>query len=336
MRRIIAIMLIALALGVLILTPVVVFTPVGAMVASQFSGPTPTAMATPTITPLPSPIPTPPPTPELTVVGTPPVVKDKAAYLMDDRTGNTLDDFHGEAPLPMASTTKIMTAVIAIQTADPNMVVTVHQDAIDEVVNNGGSSAQLVVGDQIALKDLLYGLMLPSGDDAAVAIADAVGGSVPNFVRGMNILAYRLGLFQTHYSNADGLNIPNHYTTAYDLVRLARYAMSIPTFAQVVSTRHYVLPASAHHHRYIWDTTNALFGPTLETPSIVAYAGATGIKTGYTAQAGYCLVFSATRNGQNLIGVALFSTNTDAKQRFLDAAKLLNWGFGLPLRVARG
>src|SRR6266516_7909323 len=106
-------------------------------------------------------------------------------------------------------------------------------------------------------------MMLPSGDDAAIAIADAVSGSTANFVNIMNLFAYRLRLFQTHYINPDGLTyygangqpIPGHYTTAYDLARLARYAMNIPLFAQIVRTQHYQLPATSSHHSYSWDNT---------------------------------------------------------------------------------
>jgi D-alanyl-D-alanine carboxypeptidase (penicillin-binding protein 5/6) len=228
----------------------------------------------------------------------------------------------------MASTTKIMTALIAMRAADPNELITIHQDALNEVNFNGGSTAQLKVGDQIPLKDLLYGLLLPSGDDAAIAIADAVGGSTGNFVNLMNLFAYRLHLYQTHYINPDGLTyydanghpLPGHYTTAYDLVRLAEYAMSIPLFAQIVHTQHYTVPASSSHHAYSWDNTNLLLG---------TYAGATGVKTGYTLEAGECLVFSAIRSGHHLIGVVLHST--DATHRFNDAKILLNWGFGLPV-----
>src|SRR5207244_13283052 len=154
-RRILAIILLVLSVSIAVMAPVLAFTPMGNKLLSSF------AAATPTPTPLLLPAPT-PPKPVLTVVGQPPPVNAKAAYLLDADTGNTLDDFHGEVPLPMASTTKIMTAIIAIQTTDPNMVITIHQDAIDEVLNNGGSSAQLVVNDKLTLKELLYGLMLPS------------------------------------------------------------------------------------------------------------------------------------------------------------------------------
>jgi D-alanyl-D-alanine carboxypeptidase (penicillin-binding protein 5/6) len=333
-RRILAIILLVLSISIAIMTPVLALTPMGNSLLSTL------AAATPTATPLPSPAPT-PPKPVLTVVGQAPAVNAKEAYLLDGDTGNTLDDFHGEVPLPMASTTKIMTAIIAIQTTDPDMVITIHQDAIDEVLNNGGSSAQLVVNDKLTLKELLYGLMLPSGDDAAIAIADAVSGSTDNFVNAMNILAYRLHLYQTHYINPDGLTyysapgtpLPGHYTTAYDLVRLAQYAMKLPLFAQIVKTGYYNLPATTSHRAYKWVNTNDLLGT--HSTEFPAYPGATGIKTGYTVEAGYCLVFSATHNGHDLIGVVLFDTNTDTVRRFRDAKTLLNWGFGLPLRVPK-
>jgi serine-type D-Ala-D-Ala carboxypeptidase (penicillin-binding protein 5/6) len=324
-RRTVAFILLIIAIILLIMVPVLILTPVG---EKLFGG---SSQAAPSSTPalaVISPTPTPKPTPILTVKGKPPAITAYEAILLDADTGHILDDLHGERPVPMASTTKIMTALIAIRAADLNEVVTIHQDALNEVNLNHGSTAQLKPGDQIPLKDLLYGLLLPSGDDAAIAIADAVGGSTGNFVNLMNLFAYRLHLYQTHYINPDGLTyydgnghpLPGHYTTPYDLVRLAEYAMSIPLFAQIVHTQHYTLPATSSHHAYRWDNTNLLLG---------TYTGATGIKTGYTLEAGECLVFSATRSGHHLIGVVLHSI--DATHRFNDAKILLSWGFGLPL-----
>ncbi|HLX41421.1 MAG TPA: serine hydrolase [Ktedonobacteraceae bacterium] len=340
-RRILAIILLIIGLTIAIMTPVLAFTPVGASLANGLGANAPTA--TPTLIPF-TPTPPPKPTPVLTVVGKPPVVSAKAAYLLDDDTGNTLDDVNGETPLPMASTTKIMTAYVAMQIADLNMMITVHQDAINEWMNNDGSNAQLHLGDQISLKDLLYALLLPSGDDAAIAIADGVAGSPTNFVRIMNAVAFRLHLYQTHYINPDGLTyysdqahtipLPENQTSAYDLVRLAHAAMQLPLFAQIVRTVKYILPASATHYAYNWLNTNDLLSATaLDGIAADVYPGATGIKTGFTLEAGYCLVFSATRNGHHLIGVVLFSTNTLYHQRFRDAKALLDWGFGLPMRV---
>ncbi len=321
-RRSIAIALLFISITTIILVPIFTFTPIG---KRFFDG----LVATPTATVIPfTPTPTPRPTPILTAKGTPPAITASESILMDSDTGHILYESNGETPVPMASTTKNMTALIAIQAGNLNTLVTIHQDAVNEVLLNDGSSAKLYSGDQLTLRDLLYGLMLPSGDDAAIAIADSVGGSTSNFVNIMNLYAYRLHLFQTHFINPDGLTyydanrqpVPGHYTTPYDLVRLASYAMTVPLFAQIVRTQHYTLAATASHHSYTWDNTNALLG---------TYSGATGVKTGFTLEAGECLVFSATRSGHHLIGVVFHSS--DAAHRFSDAKTLLNWGFGLPL-----
>jgi serine-type D-Ala-D-Ala carboxypeptidase (penicillin-binding protein 5/6) len=321
-RRSFAIALLFISISTIILVPIFTFTPIGKRL---FDGSTSTP--TPTFIHL-TPTPTPKPTPILTPKGTPPPITASESILLDNDTSHILYESNGEKPVPMASTTKIMTALIAIQAGDLNSIVTIHQDATNEVIRNNGSSAKLHIGDQLTLGDLLYGLMLPSGDDAAIVIADAVGGSTDNFVNMMNLFAYRLHLFQTHYINPDGLTyydanrkpIAGHYTTPYDLVRLASYAMSIPLFAQIVRTQHYSLPATTTHHSYTWDNTNLL---------LTTYTGTTGIKTGFTLEAGECLVFSATRSGHHLIGVVFHSI--DATHRFSDARTLLDWGFGLPL-----
>lgn len=308
-RRIVAIILFFLAAELAIAASVLALTPFGTRLLHDL-------------------VPPPPPTPILTVRGTPPAVSAKAVYLLDADTGHVLVNVQGEQRLPMASTTKIMTALIAIQTADLSQIVSIRQDAINEVRVHNGSSAQLVVGDQIRLKDLLYGLMLPSGDDAAIAIADAAGGTTSKFVQTMNLYAHQLHLTQTHFINPDGLTYmtpqgqpdPNQYTTAADLAHLARAAMANSFFAQLVELQHFVLLASAVHHAYTWDSIDTLLS---------TYPGATGIKTGFTAEAGYCLVFAATSGGHHLIGVLLHEP--DADQRFVDARTLLDWGFALPL-----
>src|SRR5260370_26345496 len=242
----------------------------------------------------------------LTAQGPAPTIAASAAYLLDADTGNMIADINGEKPLPMASTTKIMAALIVIQTSDLDQLVSIKQDAYDRAHNNGGSSANLVVRDQISLKDLLYGLLLRSGDDAAAAIADALGGTQA-FVERMNLFAYRLHLFQTHYSTVDGLtNDEDHYSTAYDLVQLAQYAMSIPLFAQIVQTPEYTLATTAQHHSYTWVTTNTL---------LTTYPGMIGIKTGYTVKAGWCLVFSAKRADHMLIGAILDSSSESQRGR---------------------
>jgi D-alanyl-D-alanine carboxypeptidase (penicillin-binding protein 5/6) len=327
-RKLLATILLILALLIIISVPIWLFTPLGANVLASSNQPD---LNGPPLAPLTfKPIPRPTPLSGLAAQGTPGQINATEAILMDSDTGTILYEKNAEVPVPMASTTKIMTALIALRSGLLDQEVTIGQDAINEVLLNDGSSAFLVVGDKIKLRDLLYGLMLPSGDDAAVAIADAVAGSVQNFVKIMNIEAQKLHLYQTHYYNPDGLpptdaqgNPINgvHYSTPYDLARLARYAMSIPLFAQIVQTRTYTLPASATHHAYTWANTNELLG---------VYQGMLGIKTGSTPEAGDCLVFAAKRDGHTLIGVTLHS-DTDAL-RFQDTRTLLNWGFGLPVR----
>ncbi|MBO0795588.1 MAG: D-alanyl-D-alanine carboxypeptidase, partial [Ktedonobacteraceae bacterium] len=240
-------------------------------------------------------------------------------------TDHVLVDSNGEKPMPMASTTKIMTALIAMQTGNLNQVITVKQDAIDRV-GTIGSNAGLVVGEKLTLKDLLYGLLIPSGDDASVAIADALAGSPARFAERMNLFAERLHLYQTHYTNVDGLTAdfqtnPDHYTTAADLVRLSSYAMHNKLFAEIVKTKTYSLPRTDQHPPHTWTTTNDL---------ISAYNGTLGIKTGHTWEAGYCLVFAAEHNGHHLIGAILNSPTAEA--RVADAEALLKWGFALPMR----
>lgn len=326
-RRVSAIVLLFIAVSLLIVAPVLAFTPVGARLLGGTQEGTPADfIPSPTFLPI---TPTPKPTPVLTVRGQPGSITADEAILVDNDTGHILFDLNAEHPQPMASTTKITTALLAIETTDLNSVVRIQQDALNEVVDHNGSTAGLRVGDELTLRDLLYALMLPSGDDAAIAIADAVGGTTQNFVRMMNLFAYRLRLFQTHYYNSDGLTyydaggnpMPGHYTTAYDLYRLAQYAMTVPLFAQIASTKQYKVPATAAHHAYTWTSINQL---------LFNYPGATGIKTGYTLEAGGCLVFSATRNGHDLIGVVLHSS--DEPHRFSDAKTLLNWGFALPVK----
>ena len=315
MKRVILVtVLLLLCIEAVILAPLLLFTPTGAKVLTDLH-----------------PAPTPTPDPVLTVQGTPPPIQAAAVYLFDADTNHVLVNINGQKRLPMASTTKIMTALLAIQKGKTDQIVTVQQDAVDESQKNNGSSAQLVLGDQIRLGDLLYGLMLPSGDDAAIAIADTISGSSANFVRLMNNYAHQLHLTHTHYSNPDGLTYklpdgqvdPNHYTTATDLAQLTHVALQNQIFAQIVELQRYVLPPTATHHGYTWETTDNLLSH---------YAGTTGVKTGYTLEAGYCLVFSAINTGHHLIGVLLHDSDDDTNQRFIDAQTLLDWGFHLPLR----
>lgn len=318
-RRNIALLLLFVAIILLISVPVIAFTPLGTTLlkSAPIKDPPPTSISHPRTSP--TPIPT--ARPVLTARRAPPATNATAELLLDADTGNVLYDKNGEQPLSMASTTKIMTALIAIQTANLEQPIHVQQDAIDRVVLDDGSGAGLLVGDVVPLKEMLYALMLPSGNDAAYAIADELGaGDRDVFINHMNLFAQRLQLFQTHYNSPDGLTSDSatHYTTAYDLAKLSRYAMSVPLFATIVHTQTYT--AQVGGRTLLWTNTNKLLGN---------YPGATGIKTGHTFGSGYCLVFAATSHQHHLIGVLLNSP--DENQRNIDAAALLDWGFQLPM-----
>lgn len=325
-RRILAFILLFLAIILIIAVPLWLFTPLGQIVPGLGL-----SQDDPPLEPLSfQRIPRATPQAVLTSSGTPGQFSASEVLLMDADTGNILYEKNGEVPVPMASTTKIMTALLAIQAGKPDQVITVGNDAPLEVSENNGSSAYLVAGAKIKLQDLLYALLLPSGDDAAVAIADGIAGSVPNFVQIMNVEAKKLHLYSTHYDNPDGLQptdsqgnpiLDRHYTTPYDLARLTRYALRLPLFDQIVSTPSYTPPTGTSLVS-TWKNTNKLLG---------VYPGILGVKTGTTPQAGECLVFAAKRNGHTLIGVVLHAT-TDAS-RFEDARTLLDWGFGLPVQV---
>ncbi len=273
--------------------------------------PTPTDTPTSTDTPIPTDTPVPSPTPV-------PFVSGVAEYLIDVQSGHVLYSANVHARLPIASVTKIMTAIVTIQQADITQVIPVTQAELAEVPA-GASVAGLVAGDKIRLSDLLYALMLPSGCDAAIVIAHAVAGSTASFVARMNAEAQTLGLHDTHYTSPHGaISDPNHYSSVADQVALARYAMNNATFAQIVGTQSYELKATINHHDYPWQNTNQLLG---------MYAGANGVKTGSSPDAGYCLVFSATRNGRLLIGAEFGAPGPDSSTLYHDVINMLNLGF---------
>jgi D-alanyl-D-alanine carboxypeptidase (penicillin-binding protein 5/6) len=268
-------------------------------------------LAAPAATPSPTPTPL-PPTPTPTPV---PFMSGSAAYLIDADTGRVLYTMNSSQPLPIASTTKIMTAIVAIENANLEQGVTVEQSDLDQVPP-GASTAGLVAGDYFRLHTLLYGLMLPSGTDASIVIARTVAGSTATFVAMMNRKARELHLTHTHFSSPHGFVSRNHYSSAADLATLANDAMRNSLFAQIVGQIAYDVEPTLYTHAYHWENTNAL---------LTSYQGADGVKTGWTDDAGVCLVFSARRNGHHLIGVELHASSYDAV--FADGAKLLDLGF---------
>ena len=265
-----------------------------------------------TLTPEPTAVPTPPPTPTPTPA---PLITGTAAYVIDADTGRMLYSLHSTQQLPMASTTKIMTAIVAIENANLDQGMTVQQSDLDQVPPDA-STAGLVVGDYFRLRTLLYALLLPSGTDAAIVIARAVAGSPAQFVTMMNREAQLLHLTHTHFSSPHGYSDSDHYSSAADLVTLARYAMGNHLFAQIVGQGTYDVRPTQYTHAYQWDNTNAL---------LTTYQGADGVKTGWTYAAGVCLVFSASRHGHHLIGAELQAPSYD--DVFADATTLLDLGF---------
>jgi D-alanyl-D-alanine carboxypeptidase (penicillin-binding protein 5/6) len=222
---------------------------------------------------------------------------------------------------PIASLTKVMTAIVVLRYV-PNLdqVVTIKKAYTTYGAKYGPTRAGLKTGDKIKVRDLLYGVLLPSGADAAAALADTFGPGIPKFVKRMNSEAKRLRLTKTHYSNPDGLPYPTQYTTystAYDQVKLAAYAMRFPTFRRIVATKKIKI-ATPGGHSYTFKNTNELLD---------RYPGILGIKTGYTAKAGYCFVFAARRGGRTVVGVVLGAPT--GKQRFADTTTLLNWVYGV-------
>ncbi len=241
-----------------------------------------------------------------------PSVTADAAVLIDARTGRVLYAKAANTPRAPASTTKMMTALIALEQGNPDATVTVGRRA----AATPGSSAGLRAGERYTLAALLRGLLLRSGNDAAVAIAEHVAGSVRDFAALMNARAQALGLRNTHFVNPHGLTEPFHYSSAYDLARIARAGLKLPAFAAIVDS------ATAQISGY--DRLQRAFHRELRNTNqlLLAYDWVDGVKTGTTRAAGNCLVASGTRGGLRLIAVVLHSDH-----RWGDALQLLQWGF---------
>jgi D-alanyl-D-alanine carboxypeptidase (penicillin-binding protein 5/6) len=233
----------------------------------------------------------------------------QAAALIDVTSGRVLYSKQGDQELRIASLTKIMTAIVAIEQGQLNSPVQVSKNAYAKE----GSSIYLKLGEQMSLENMLYGLMLRSGNDAATAIAEHIGGSEEGFVYLMNAKANELGLKHTHFMNPHGLDAEGHYSSANDLARLTAYAMHNSTFKEIVRTPVKRVPNPNEDWDYKWDNKNKM---------LRFYDGADGVKTGYTKKAFRCLVSSATRNGQQLVTVTINDGDD-----WNDHRKMLDYGF---------
>ncbi|WP_031510570.1 D-alanyl-D-alanine carboxypeptidase family protein [Streptomyces megasporus] len=248
-------------------------------------------------------------------------VKAKGAFLLDNGPNKTLWSKAADTKREMASTTKIMTAVVVVTTknVDLNRKVTVKKAYRDHVAKHGASTADLKTGDQLTVRQLLYGLMLPSGCDAAYALADTFGSGsttaarTKSFVSKMNKKAADLGMKNTKFDSFDGIPTSgNNHSTPRDLAKLARHALANTTFKTVVKSTGTVQKAT-NGRTYTWYNTNKLLG---------SYKGVIGIKTGTGSKAGPCLVFAATRDKRTVVGVILNSSD-----RYPDATRMLDWAF---------
>lgn len=242
-------------------------------------------------------------------VGTKPVCAARCAILIDENSGKTLFSKNADERRGMASTTKIMTALLVIENTFPDEKFTVPASA----VNIEGSSVYLREGETLSVLELLYCLLLSSGNDAAVALALCVAGSTEGFAEMMNERASELGLENTHFVNPHGLTAEEHYTTASDLAHIAAEAMKYPLFREIVGTKSITVGSAengnlrtlTNHNKFLW-----------------SYEGADGIKTGYTDAAGKCLVTCAERDGLSLIAVTLGDPFPNASH-----SAMLDYGF---------
>ena len=238
-------------------------------------------------------------------------VSAESAVLIEASSGQIIWSKNANKRLPMASTTKIMTALVAIENFDIEKTVEISPDAI----GIEGSSIYLYKGEKLSMLDLLYAMLLESANDAATAIAIAVGGNVEGFADMMNEKAEDLGLKTTHFSNPHGLDDPEHYTTAEELGKIAVEAMKNDTFKQIVSTYKRTIPLNETEGVRLLINHNKM---------LKAYNGAIGIKTGYTKKSGRCLVSAAEKDGVELIAVTL-----NAPDDWRDHKTMLDLGFSL-------
>ncbi|MFE2992195.1 D-alanyl-D-alanine carboxypeptidase family protein [Streptomyces sp. NPDC059262] len=256
-----------------------------------------------------------------------PTIVAKGGYVMNNGTGTSLFTKAADTRRSTGSTTKIMTAKVVLAQSNLNLdsKVTIQKAYSDYIVAKNASSAHLIVGDKVTVRQLLYGLMLPSGCDAAYALADKFGSGstraarVKSFIGKMNKAATDMGLKNTHFDSFDGIGSGSNYSTPRDLTKIASSAMKNSTFRSVVktkSTKQKVTTKSGGYRYMSWSNTNNLLG---------SYSGTIGVKTGSGPEAKYCLVFAATRNGKTVIGTVLASSSVT--NRTADAKKLMDYGF---------
>ena len=232
----------------------------------------------------------------------------RSAVVLDAATGLVIYQRDMDARRYPASTTKIMTLIVALEKGNLEDTVTVSKNA----AGMEGSTLWLEPGDKVPLRELLYGMMMASGNDATIAVAEHIAGSVPAFAQLMNDKAREIGAKDTHFVNPNGLPDENHYTTAHDMALIAAYGYRLPEFEEIVSTKEITFP-------WVKDDTRRLRN---ENQMLWLYEGGNGVKTGYTDAAGRCLVSGAKEDGLQLVAVVL-----DSVYMWNDSIALLDYGF---------
>lgn len=258
----------------------------------------------------------------------------KAVYLYDTRYKQVLYEKNAHEQRAPASITKVMTALLVFEAIgrgqlQPDTVITASENATGDLTKDS-STQNIQPGEQMTVQNLLYCLLCPSANEAANILAEAVSGSIPAFVEAMNARAAELGMNNTHFLNPHGLHQEGHYSSAYDLYLMCAQAMTNPLFQKIVATSSYTVPATNLSRARRFSNSNALISEA-KYPGY-AYNRATGVKTGYTPEAGYCLLSSAKKGERNLICVVLGADNpVDTKGnvkrlQFSESRTLLMWG----------
>ena len=249
-----------------------------------------------------------------------------SCILIEANTGKILYEKNSNDVRFPASTTKIMTAILTVENCNLDDVATVSHNAVYSIPYDY-THASLKEGEELTIEQLLYALMIPSANDAAIVLAEHISGSVEEFAKLMNKRAEELGCKNTHFVNPNGIHSKDHTSTSYDLALMGKFAMQNSIIRKIVSTTQFTLPATNKYSKTdrIFNNSNDL----LSTYSRYYYEGTTGVKTGYTGEAGNCIIASAKKNDFEVILVVLGgeSTNTGLSQRYLDCKTLFDYAF---------
>lgn len=256
-------------------------------------------------------------------------ITSEAVLIMEESTGKVLYEKNAYERRFPASTTKIMTAILAIENCKLDDTATASEYAIMSIPS-GYSNANIQVGETLTISDLLYSLMVTSANESAIILGEHVSGSEEAFCWLMNEKAKELGCQDTHFVNPNGIHKEEHYSTAYDLALIAKYAMQNETFREIVKTEEFSLPSTAAYsgvERHFYNTNNLI-----RSDNNYFYEYATGIKTGFTSQAGNCLVASAEKDGVSYITVVLnapvrYENGLTISARYLDTTNLFEYAF---------